>query len=62
MCMNLSDESYGLLNEKLGGRTLKDRSSQLHLLDLLHRIKEETTWDVTHAVATLEERWRGVVD
>lgn len=53
---------YGLLNEKLGGRSLRDRNSQLHLLNLLHRIKEETTWDVTQAVANLEEIWRGVVD
>lgn len=53
---------YGLLNEKLGGRTLRDRNSQLHLLDLLHRIKEETAWDVTQAIASLEETWRGVVD
>lgn len=53
---------YGLLNEKSGGRPLRDCKSQLHLLDLLHRIQEETTWDVTQAVASLEGMWRGVVD
>lgn len=52
---------YELLNEKPGGRSLRDRNSQLHLLNLLHRIKEETTWDVIQAVANLEETWRGVV-
>lgn len=50
---------YGLLNEKKpGGRPLRDRNCQLHLLDLLYRIKEETTWDVSQAVSSLEEMWR----
>ncbi|KAL6910633.1 hypothetical protein GGI43DRAFT_390656 [Trichoderma evansii] len=44
------------------GRPLRERNSQLHLLDLLHRIKEETTWDITQSISTLEETWRGLVD
>ncbi|KAH8126651.1 hypothetical protein LI328DRAFT_165843 [Trichoderma asperelloides] len=40
------------------GRPLRDRNCQLHLLELLHRIKEETTWDVSQAVSSLEEMWR----
>jgi glyceraldehyde-3-phosphate dehydrogenase/erythrose-4-phosphate dehydrogenase len=52
---------YGLLNEKLGGRALRDPNPQLHLLDLLYRIKEETTWDVTKAVTSLEGAWNRVI-
>lgn len=44
------------------GRTLRDCDSQQHLLDLLHQIREETTWDIKQSIANLEEIWKGVVD
>ncbi|KAK4070175.1 transcriptional regulator family: Fungal Specific TF [Trichoderma aggressivum f. europaeum] len=42
------------------GRTLRGNKSQSYLLDLLHRIEAETTWDVTETVEKLKETWSGV--
>ncbi|UKZ54831.1 hypothetical protein TrVGV298_008645 [Trichoderma virens] len=42
------------------GRTLRDGKSQSHLLDLLHRIQVETTWDVTQTVEKLKQTWNEV--
>ncbi|KAL7975324.1 hypothetical protein HDV63DRAFT_399384 [Trichoderma sp. SZMC 28014] len=44
------------------GRTLRDCNSQLSLLELLQRIEEETTWDVTQAIASLKKIWGRAAD